>query len=180
MELWDVFDENRISLDRTVERGKPMGEREYHLVSMVIIYNKKGEILLTRRSSEKKRYSHMWENTGGSVVSGEDTLTGAYRETLEETGLNIPKENFVLIDAFKRPRENNHEYNCHVDIFIVKSDADISEVKLQEGETCDAKWLDFESWKDGFIKGEIVNSVSEIALRKPFADKVEEHIKANI
>lgn len=31
-ELWDIYDKNRIKTGRTIERGQPMTENEYHIV----------------------------------------------------------------------------------------------------------------------------------------------------
>lgn len=36
-ELWDIYDINRKSTSRTVERGKPMKSGEYHIVVNVLI-----------------------------------------------------------------------------------------------------------------------------------------------
>jgi len=38
------------------------------------------------RHPNKKEYSNYWENTGGSVLSGETSKVGAIRELFEETG----------------------------------------------------------------------------------------------
>ena len=32
MELWDIYDDNRLKTGRTVERGNPMAPGEYHIV----------------------------------------------------------------------------------------------------------------------------------------------------
>ena len=39
MELWDLYDENRIPLGRTHPRGTPLPEGTYHLAVIVVILN---------------------------------------------------------------------------------------------------------------------------------------------
>ena len=39
MELWDLYDENRIPLGRTHPRGEPVPEGAYHLAVIVVILN---------------------------------------------------------------------------------------------------------------------------------------------
>ncbi|MCL2169762.1 MAG: NUDIX domain-containing protein, partial [Defluviitaleaceae bacterium] len=72
-----------------------------------------------------------WETQSGSAASGEDSLTAALKETREEVGI-------VLNPA-------NGEYYCRVtrtdnicDVWIFRQDVELSDVVLQEGETCDA------------------------------------------
>lgn len=50
----------------------------------------RGHILLTRRDASKRYMPGKWENTGGHVVSGEDSPTAAARELAEETGIPGP------------------------------------------------------------------------------------------
>lgn len=39
----------------------------------------------------------MWECVGGSVLAGEDSLTGAVREVKEEVGLELAPEQGILV-----------------------------------------------------------------------------------
>lgn len=52
-ELWDLYDKDRQPLGRTIQRGQPMQEGEYHLGVTVAVFNTKGEILSTRRAPGK-------------------------------------------------------------------------------------------------------------------------------
>lgn len=52
-ELWDIYDKNRRPTGRTVERGKPMRQDEYHIVVNVWIINSKGQWLISRRTPNK-------------------------------------------------------------------------------------------------------------------------------
>ena len=130
-ELWDIYDENRVKTGRTHPRGKLIPEGDYHLVVHVCVQNGEGKLLLTQRSPNKG-FPHKWEWTGGSALAGEDSLSAAIREVREETGLTVHAENGMLLDTMRRT-------NDFVDLWLFHEDFDLSQVKLQEGETCAAR-----------------------------------------
>lgn len=133
-ELWDVYDDSRNLTGRTHRRGDWLADGEYHLVVQVWIQNSNGEFLLTKRTPNKG-YPNMWENTGGSALVGDDSLTAALREANEETGLTLALENGKLIITLK------HD-DAFVDIWLFRADFELSDVILQENETCDAMLAD--------------------------------------
>lgn len=136
MELWDVYDENRRPLHRTHVRGVPMRRGEYHLVVFVWIFNSRGQTLLTKRSPEKKIYPNIWSPTGGAVQAGETSLHAIARELREETGIDAQESDFSFLTSV---RVNSRSYFS--DIYLLQKDVPLSEIVLQEGETCDAKWV---------------------------------------
>lgn len=135
MELWDVYDVNRKPTNRKHVRGVPMRSGEYHLTAFVWIFNSAGELLLTKRSPEKMAFPNFWALTGGAVLAGESSLRAAQREVLEETGICADLTEFCLVDSYKRK-------NCFCDLYFLKKDVALSELVLQPGETCDARWVD--------------------------------------
>lgn len=128
-ELWDVYDENRGRTGRIHRRGDPLEPGEYHLVVHVWIRNGRGEYLLTKRSPNKG-YPNMWESTGGSALAGDDSLTAALREVREETGLVLDSKNGQIIHSY-----SGADY--HTDVWLFRQEYDLTDVMLQEGETCD-------------------------------------------
>lgn len=139
-ELWDIYDQNRNRTGLTVERGKPMAEDEYHLVVHVWIRNSKNQWLLSRRTPNKT-FPLKWEPTGGSVVAGEDSLTGALREAEEELGVKLNPASGTLFTAFRRDKPR---WKCpgFVDVWVFDWDGSLDEITFQESETCDAMWAD--------------------------------------
>ena len=134
MELWDIYDCNRKKTGHTHERGKPMNAGDYHIVVHIWIQNSVGEFLITKRTPNKK-YPNLWECTGGSAIIGDTSLDAALREVKEETGLTLDPKNGKVILSYRRDKMYDF---C--DVWLFRQDFDISEVVLQEGETCDAKW----------------------------------------
>ena len=131
-ELWDVYDEDRNLTGRLHRRGDPMPEGDYHLSVHVWIRNSRGEFLNTKRSPNKG-YPNMWENTGGSAVAGDDSLSAALREVREETGLVLDPEKGERIIEMK-----GKDY--FADVWMFRQDFDLRNVVLQAGETCDVRW----------------------------------------
>ena len=101
MEYWDLYDKNRQKLNKIHLRGKELNEGEYHIVVNIWIINDQNKILLTKRHPNKI-WPLKWECTGGSVIAGEDSFTGAIREVEEEIGIRLKKENGKLIDTIVR------------------------------------------------------------------------------
>ncbi|MBQ7321242.1 MAG: NUDIX domain-containing protein [Clostridia bacterium] len=147
-ELWDIYDENRCLTGRTHRRGDPLPHGDYHLVVQVWIRNSRGEYLLTKRAPTKG-FPNMWECTGGSALSGDDSLRAALREVQEETGITLdPRRGICLMPI---PREDNF---C--DVWLFQHDVDLSEVVLQPGETCDVMLASEEKIRELYREGTLV------------------------
>lgn len=128
-ELWDIYDAQRRPTGRTHRRGDALHRGDYHLVVHVWMRNKEGNYLLTKRSPNKG-FPNLWESTGGSALSGEDSLTAALREVEEETGLVLIPENGRIIHRFSG-------VDYHTDVWLFEQDFRLDDVRLLEGETCD-------------------------------------------
>ena len=158
MELWDVYDRDRKPTGRLHERGKEMNHDDYHIAVRVWIVNSKGECLISKRSPEKmmgeKKMAGRWEPTGGSVVAGEDSFTGALREVREELGIALDPSAGRLIasERFDYPKWRNPGF---FDTYVFRHDCPISDVVLQEGETCDAKWASADEIRAMKERGEL-------------------------
>lgn len=129
-ELWDVLDENRMPTGRLHRRGDDLPEGDYHLTVHIWMQRSDGKFLLTKRSPNKT-YPLMWETTAGSAIAGDDSLTAALREVREETGLVLMPEN-------GRPILTHKSDGIFADIWYFQQEFSLADVKLQEGETCDA------------------------------------------
>lgn len=151
-ELWDILDENGRLTGRTAERGKPMKDDEYHLVVHVWIKNDKGEYLITKRTSNKT-YPNMWETTGGSAVTGDNSLQAALREVKEEIGIDLNPSNGRCLFRLKR----QHETCDFVDVWLFNENIDLNKIVYQPDEVNDAKWAYPEEIILMIEKGEFVD-----------------------
>ena len=148
MELWDLYDKERKPLGKTHIRGVPLDRGEYHLVFFVWTVNSLGQVLMTKRSAEKQSYAGLWEHTGGSVQAGETSLEAILRELLEETGIYATAEELHLAESYRRS-------NDICDIYFLKKDVPLEEIRLQPGETCDAKWVTRAQLEEMIARGEV-------------------------
>lgn len=134
MEWFDLYDKNRRPLGTTHQRGIPLPKGTYHIVAHVWIIDSRGRLLLTLRSPEKPNYPNTWAITGGAVVAGETSLEGIAREVFEETGIRAGTEEFRLLGSTRRK-------DSFSDTYLLKKDVPLEELVMQEGETCDARWV---------------------------------------
>tara|TARA_Y100000034_G_C6714391_1_gene315702 strand:+ start:99 stop:494 length:396 start_codon:yes stop_codon:yes gene_type:complete len=67
----------------------------------VIISNKKGKILILKRSSEVDSFKKFWNFPAGGMEEGESAADCAIRECKEETGLVIDKDSLVYVGGFE-------------------------------------------------------------------------------
>lgn len=148
MELWDLYDKDRRALGRTHVRGTALGKGEYHLVVFAWTFNSLGQVLMTKRSPEKQSYAGQWEHTGGSVQAGETSLQAILRELEEETGIRACAEELQLAESYRRS-------NDFCDIYFLCRDIPLEEIRLQEGETCDAKWVSRSELEEMIRRGEV-------------------------
>lgn len=134
MELWDVYDSNRVRTGEKVERGTKFGENQYHLVVHACIFNSKGEMLIQQRQPFKKGWSNLWDVTvGGSAIAGENSEQAIEREVLEEIGYSLKLNG-------RRPSISaNFDFGFD-DFYIINEDVDISKLILQEEEVQAVKW----------------------------------------
>ena len=148
MELWDLYDKKRRPLGRTHVRGVSLEKGEYHLVVFAWTFNSLGQVLMTKRSPEKQSYAGQWEHTGGSAQAGETSLQAILRELEEETGICARAEELRLAESYRRS-------NDFCDIYFLHRDVPLEEIRLQEGETCDAKWVSRTELEAMIHRGEV-------------------------
>ncbi|MDD3058540.1 MAG: NUDIX domain-containing protein, partial [Sphaerochaeta sp.] len=133
-EYWDLYDTNRQPLGRTHLRGLPLDKDTYHVVVSVWTVNQDNKLLVTLRSAEKDLYPNLWENTSGSVVSGETSREAALRELREETGIEAREDELQFLGTARK-------LASFVDIYLVRKYFDSETITLQEGETTAYRWV---------------------------------------
>lgn len=133
-EYWDLYDTNRMALGKTHLRGTPLMEGTYHIVVSIWTINRNNKLLLTLRSPDKELLPNLWENTSGSVISGETSLAAARRELREETGIEVNESDIVCLGTTRKA-------SSFVDVFLVHTEREEDTILLQEGETIAYRWV---------------------------------------
>lgn len=167
MELWDLYTENRELTGRTHIRGEEIPEGCYHLVVHVWIKNSKGEYLISQRSASRPAWPLMWETVGGSVIAGEDSLTGALREVKEEVGLDLSPSSGTLLFSKIRNDIPGEKPNHFLDVWLFHYDGNISHSDATTDEVAQSKWMTAPQIQELFDFGEMVETL------RYFFDKVE-------
>lgn len=109
----------------------------YLSVVGVVIINLNNEILLQKRSKLKKSNPGKWGICGGKVRLGENCYDAIIRETLEEIGIILEKNELKIV----RKALNNKIYFT---VFYVKKNIDIRDCKIQEAEVEELKYFKIE------------------------------------
>jgi len=71
--------------------------KERKVIVAGIIYNDKGEILITKRHEKDSPHKNLWEFPGGKVELSEQPIQALQRELEEELGIQV--ENIKIYDA---------------------------------------------------------------------------------
>lgn len=150
VEIWDIYDENRIKTGETMARGKPAPEGAYHLVVHVCLFNSRGEMLIQQRQPFKSGWPDMWDVTvGGSAVAGENSIAAAEREVMEEIGypLRLKQKNLILTVPFDWGFD---------DFYLVEAEPDLKLLKLQPEEVQRVKWASIQEILEKIREGKFI------------------------
>ena len=153
----DIYDRDRKLTGKVHRRGTPWNKGEYGLVVCVWVYDGRGKVLLTRRAPQKSAPG-TWENSGGAVKAGEDSLSAIVRELREETGIVALPEEFELLDACT-------ERGTHYDHYCLHRDSSKVKVTLQPGETDGVQWATFAAVHEMIRTREICKVIGKQFLR---------------
>lgn len=150
MEMFDLYDENRIKTGQTIPRGSAVPEGSYRMVVHICIFCSDGKMLIQQRQPFKKGWSNLWDvSVGGSAVSGDSSRSAAVRELGEELGIDIEPaklRKFITIC----------DKSVFDDWYTVTMDIEPSELHLQYEEVQNAKWVDIDEIKAKIRSGEFI------------------------
>lgn len=134
MEIWEVYDKDRIKTGETMVRGSKFKENTYHMVVHVCIFNLEGKMLIQQRQPFKEGWPNMWDITvGGSAISGDTSQLAAEREVYEEIGYKLSLGGI-------RPALTINFDRGFDDVYLIQQDIDISKLNLQYEEVKSVKW----------------------------------------
>ena len=116
-------------------------EGHYIAVVGIVIINNNNEILLQKRSRFKRANPSKWGICGGKVDLNETTIDAGVRETVEEIGIRLNKEdlNFLSMDINEK---------THFTVYYVRQDVDIDKCRLQEEGLEEVKYFKIEELQE--------------------------------
>ncbi len=135
MELFDLYDENRIKQNKTIQSGKKISCKLSNVIVKVCVFDSLGKkMLIQQRSASKSVDPNCWDVTiGGHVKSGESSAEAASRELFEEVGINYNFKGDKPYLTFNY----SHEF---VDYYFMTKDINIDKLKFNDGEVQSARW----------------------------------------
>lgn len=155
-EIQDIYDANRHPTGKKYERwSNLLKTNEYVIVVEIIIFNKQNEILLSRRSANKKRNPLKWETTQGSVKSKEKSQEAAIRELKEELGISVTEDDLRIYKTIKDDSEHIFK-----DLFWIRKNIKLDEIRFLDGEAIDAMWVTIEKFKEMYNLNELADNMN--------------------
>lgn len=100
----------------------------------VVIINDNNEILLQKRSKNKRVNPSKWGICGGKADLGETTIETGIRETLEEIGVALSEDELKFLSMATNEK-------IHFTVYYVRKNVDINECKLQKEEVEEVKYF---------------------------------------
>jgi isopentenyl-diphosphate delta-isomerase type 1 len=142
-ELFDVLNEKGMYTGKVETREKCHQEGLWHKAVVVFIINSKGQVLLQKRSQNKKMWPNMWDITaGGHVLVGEFGFQAIIRETKEELGIELNKNEMTFLGSSISSNVKGDIINNHFnEYYIVNKEVDETKLQLQKEEVSEVKWI---------------------------------------
>lgn len=148
MELWDIYDKNKVRTGRTMERNHfNLADDEYHLTVLGVIARPDGRFLITKRVMTKAWAPGWWEVSGGAAQAGEESEEAVQREIKEETGLDVSGADGGYLFTYHRENPGEGD-NYFVDVYRYIMDFEESDLHLQEAETDGYKFATLDEIKE--------------------------------
>lgn len=147
-------------LDILNEKGEKTGEvktyNEAHQKGLthrsvhIWFINSKKEILIQKRAENRRAFGGYWDiSVSGHISSGENSIEASLKETKEEIGILLKPEDYLYLGELEENisiNENTFINNEFQDIYIVKKDIKISEMKTEKEEVEEMRWLTLEEF----------------------------------
>ena len=127
------------------EKEQAHSEGDFQRSVHIWIINNKKEILLQRRSSNKKNYPNKWDiSSAGHIRSRESIIEGAKREVKEELGINIDEKDLEFIGINKSDKPYNKEFQY---IYLYRTDKVESDYTFNDGEVAYVKYFKYDDFE---------------------------------
>lgn len=115
----------------------------WHRAVYAFIIDDKGNILLQKRSNNKKLWPNMWDVTvGGHVDAGEFGRQALIREVKEELGISINDDDIKYLIGSTSINEQGDIINKHYnECYLITKSIDISNIKIQKEEVSEVRYF---------------------------------------
>ena len=149
MELFDVLDAYGNFTGETIDRDTAHKNGAWHRAVALYIMNDKNQVLMQKRSKHKKTWPGCWDFAcGGHVEAGELALGAVISEALEEIGIELKPSDVRYMCGYLSDNKHGTMWDRHInEYFVAFKNINIGDIKLQESEVDEIKWVDFAEFK---------------------------------
>jgi isopentenyldiphosphate isomerase len=142
-----------------------------HLAVQCWVMNKKGEVLIQRRSATKDKSAGKWDVSFGGhcieIETGKDILIeNVIKEGKEELGLSLSSKDIIKLGEIRYSSQENKNQEL-LGIFLIQLDNEQTFI-FEDGEVSEVKWIKPEQLYDNIIHNqkEYANRLGAITLLK--------------
>lgn len=152
-EMLDVLNELGEYTGQVVSRKECHRIGLWHRAVYAFVFNKNGEVLLQKRSKQKKTFPEKWDVTvGGHVDSGEYGRQSLIREVKEELGIDVDDDEIKYLFCSTSKSNDGEIINNHYNEgYLILKDIDVSKIVLEEEEVEEVRF---------FTKAEILERIN--------------------
>ncbi len=111
----------------------------YHRSAVLLLFNKKGELLLQKRGGKKKWFPNMYDFSVAGTVGNETYEQCMKRETKEELGIEVAFEMLFKMLPWEKDDKVSHA------VFVATTDQDLV---LDEEEMDSVRWISLEKLEE--------------------------------
>ena len=149
-EKFDVLNELGEFTGEIATRDECHKKGLWHRAVYAFIIDDKGNILLQKRSKNKKLWPNMLDVTvGGHVDAGEFGRQALIREVKEELGIEIKDDDVKYLIGSTSINEQGDIINKHYnECYLITKNIDISDIKIQKEEISEVRYFS----KDELLK----------------------------
>lgn len=143
MEYLDVLNENGEFLGKKRSRRDCHNLGLWHRVTYGFLFNEYGDVLLQKRSTNKKSWPDLWDvSVSGHISAGEYGKNALKREIEEEIGLIVNINQLEYFASSKSHQVVGKKINNHFnDCYIINVDIDIDDLTPLKEEISELKWF---------------------------------------
>jgi len=150
-ELIDILTPDGQPTGKTALKSEAHKNGWFHATVHIWLFTLDEKILLQKRALTKKVFPGLWDiSVAGHIAAGEDVLTSAKREVLEEIGFKLEDKDLLKIGTriHQVSHANGIQDNEHHHVFIAELKVPISELTIQEEEVDDLKLFELSTLKN--------------------------------
>ena len=142
MELIEIVDRDGNFTGQIIDKEEAHDKNLLHNEVAVFIINDKKQVLLQKRSANKRFNPNKWALCAGHVDAGESLESAALRVLKEEVGINITTSD---LKPFAEREFTIRDSNSHITYFYyTKSNLNVKDFIIQKEDLSVVKWFNID------------------------------------